>query len=254
MPCLLKGWFKQFIPLETTEAIVLQTIKYGDSSLIAHCFTDRFGRQTYMLRGILKAKRKGGLQKSYFQPLTILEVEAAQQPSDRLGYIKEARVAYPFKKLPFAVHKSTLALFIAEILSQVINEELQSNSMLFNFLRNSFILLDESEKIGNFHLFFLMQLTKHIGFFPLIENPNHAYFDLKNGHSTALAPAEHFLEGSMKSLWVALCGMKFDNIEHININKSDKKKLLEQLLFYYQLHLQNFESPKSISVLYEVFN
>lgn len=239
--------------METTEAIVIQTIKYGDSSLIAHCYTNNFGQQSYMLRGILKAKRKGGLQKSYFQPLTILEIEAAQQPAERLGYIKEARIAFPYKKIPFAVHKSTLALFIAEILSEVLNEESQANLLLFRFLKNSFILLDQSDKIGNFHLFFLMKLTQHIGFFPLIENLNHAYFDLKNGISTASAPAEHYIEGSLKSLWVTLCGMKFDDLEHITIKKSDKKRLLEQLLFYYQLHLQHFKSPKSISILYEIF-
>jgi len=239
--------------LETTEAIVIQTIKYGDSSLIAHCYTNNFGQQSYMLRGILKAKRKGGLQKSYFQPLTILEIEAAQQPAERLGYIKEARIAFPYKKIPFAVHKSTLALFIAEILSEVLNEESQANLLLYKFLKKSFILLDQSDKIGNFHLFFLMKLTQHIGFFPLIENLNHAYFDLKNGISTALAPAEYYIEGSLKSLWVTLCGMKFDDLEHITIKKSDKKRLLEQLLFYYQLHLQHFKSPKSISILYEIF-
>lgn len=239
--------------METTEAIVIQTIKYGDSSLIAHCYTNNFGQQSYMLRGILKAKRKGGLQKSYFQPLTILEIEAAQQPAERLGYIKEARIAFPYKKIPFAVHKSTLALFIAEILSEVLNEESQANLLLFKFLKKSFILLDQSDKIGNFHLFFLMKLTQHIGFFPLIENLNHAYFDLKNGISTASAPAEYYVEGSLKSLWVTLCGMKFDDLEHITIKKSDKKRLLEQLLFYYQLHLQHFKSPKSISILHEIF-
>ena len=105
--------------METTEALVINTIKYGDTSLIAHCFTERFGKQTYMLKGILSSSRKGLLQKSYFQPLSLLEFETAPQPTERLGYIKEARLTYGFSNLPFVIQKSTLALFLSEVLLQV---------------------------------------------------------------------------------------------------------------------------------------
>jgi len=232
---------------------VIHTLKYGDSSLIAHCYTKRYGQQAYMLKGILKSRRKGLLQKSHFQPLTLLEIIAAPQPEDRLGFIKEAQVLYPFQKLPFAIHKSTLALFLSEILFEVLQEEPEANPVLFAFLKQSVIALDQEESIGAFHLLFLMQLSQFIGFYPLIENKEHPYFDLKNGSTTNKMPAQYYIEGPLKSLWVTLCGMKFDELSRFHISKSDKKKLLEQLLVYYQLHLQNFKLPKSISVLHEVF-
>ncbi|MGA1029089.1 MAG: DNA repair protein RecO [Flavobacteriaceae bacterium] len=239
--------------METTEALVIQTLKYGDSSLIAHCYTLRHGLQSYMLKGILSAKRKNVLPKSYFQPLSLLEIEAPLQPPNRLGYIKEARVSYSFQKLPFVIVKSTMALFLAEILFQVLQEEAQPNPDLFHFLKQSMIILDQSDRIGFFHLVFLIQLSNYMGFFPLIENEHHPFFDLQNGCTTAVAPTQHFLEGSLKNTWVTLCGMKFDNEKTIQCNKSDKKRLLEQLLLYYQIHLQRFKMPKSLPVLHELF-
>ncbi len=239
--------------METTEALVINTIKYGDTSLIAHCFTERFGKQTYMLKGILSSSRKGLLQKSYFQPLSLLEFETAPQPADRLGYIKEARLTYGFSNLPFVIQKSTLALFLSEILLQVLQEEGQANTSLFSFLKKSIITLDKIDYIGVFHLLFLFQLSNYIGFYPLIEDSKHPYFDLKNGCSTTIIPAQDFLEGALKNLWFSLCGMKFDNQIVNPINKIHKKRLLEQLLFYYQLHLHNFKMPKSTSILHELF-
>ena len=239
--------------METTEALVINTIKYGDTSLIAHCFTERFGKQTYMLKGILSSSRKGLLQKSYFQPLSLLEFETAPQPTDRLGYIKEARLTYGFSNLPFVIQKSTLALFLSEILLQVLQEEGQANTSLFSFLKKSIITLDKIDYIGVFHLLFLFQLSNYIGFYPLIEDSKHPYFDLKNGCSTTIIPAQDFLEGALKNLWFSLCGMKFDNQIVNPINKIHKKRLLEQLLFYYQLHLHNFKMPKSTSILHELF-
>lgn len=239
--------------METTEALVINTIKYGDSSLIAHCFTERYGKQTYMLKGILSSSRKGLLQKSYFQPLSLLEFETAPQPTDRLGYIKEARLTYGFTNLPFVIQKSTLALFLSEVLLQVLQEEAQANTSLFAFLKQSIITLDKIDYIGVFHLLFLFQLSNYIGFYPLIEDRKHPYFDLKNGCSTTIIPHYDFLEGALKNLWFTLCGMKFDTQLVEPINKTHKKRLLEQLLFYYQLHLQNFKMPKSITILHELF-
>ena len=239
--------------METTEALVINTIKYGDTSLIAHCFTERFGKQTYMLKGILSSSRKGLLQKSYFQPLSLLEFETAPQPTERLGYIKEARLTYGFSNLPFVIQKSTLALFLSEVLLQVLQEEGQANTSLFSFLKKSIITLDKIDYIGVFHLLFLFQLSNYIGFYPLIVDSKHPYFDLKNGCSTTIIPAQDFLEGALKNLWFSLCGMKFDTQIVNPINKIHKKRLLEQLLFYYQLHLHNFKMPKSTSILHELF-
>ena len=87
----------------------------------------------------------------------------------------------------------------------------------------------------------------------LIEDRKHPYFDLKNGCSTTIIPHHDFLEGALKNLWFTLCGMKFDTQLVEPINKTHKKRLLEQLLFYYQLHLQNFKMPKSITILHELF-
>lgn len=124
---------------DTIHALVLSVIKYGETSLITNCFTLEYGLQSYMLKGIL-SKGKKPLSKSLFEPLALLELKAPKNKEGKIGYIKEAKLLFPYSTIPFDLRKKALVFFLAEVLQQVGREEQEPNPALFNFLKKKYPL------------------------------------------------------------------------------------------------------------------
>ena len=147
-----------------TPAIVLSALKYGEADLIVKCYTLKSGLKTYMLRGILKSK-KGKLKTSLFQPLTQLELVASHKDKGSLEYLKEAKILQPYKSLHTHMVKSAMVMFLSEMLKNTIQEE-EENENLYTFLEYSINWMDTHAEIANFHLLFLLKLTRFLGFYP----------------------------------------------------------------------------------------
>ena len=237
----------------STEARSLSSVKYGDSSLIVACYTKEFGLQSYMLKGILNSKTNKKTPKSLFEPLTLLELEAPKNPTDRLGFIKEAKLHYPYKSIPFDLRKKTLLFFLAEVIHQVVKEEKEPNVELYSFFKKRMLWLDAENEIGVFHIKLMLDLSKFIGFYPNITNDAAAYFDLETGCMSQFKPSGVFLVGSVKTAWIQLLGMKFDKINGMKLSKNEKSTLLNFAILYFKLHLQQFKPPKSTLILNEIF-
>jgi len=240
------------VVLETTEVIPIGSLKYGDSSLIVHCFTQSKGMRSFLLKGILNSKKKG-LRRSFFQPLTTIEIIASFKPSESLSFIREARVVRAFQSIPIDIRKKTLILFLSEMLFQVLKEEPQKNDSLFSFLKSSLHWLDTNDAVSNFHLKFLLDLTKYVGFYPNTENAQAPYFDLERGTMKFTQPKGLFLEGNLKISWLELLGTDFDTASTLKLNKGDRDTLLNHVIAFFELHLQRFKKPKSTSIFNEVF-
>lgn len=239
--------------LINTKALVISTVKYAEADLIVKCFTKSSGIKSYILKGVLKSK-KGKLRASYFQPLTLLEITAFHKNKGSLEYLKEVKVDYPFKSLHNNVVKSSLVLFLSEVLKQSIIEE-EPNNSLYLFLENAIIWLDKNESFANFHLAFLLKLTNFLGFFPdestinnPIFNPVEGNFqnEISNIYCVELTPENQGLK--------QLFGIKFDNITALNLTKKQRQNTLELLLLYFELHIQGFKKPKSLGILNQIFN
>ena len=126
---------------KTIHAVNLGIVKYGDTSLIANCYTLEFGLQSYMLKGILSRGKKK-THRSLFEPLTLLELVASQNKQNKIGYMDEAKLAYAFTSIPYNLSKKALVLFLAEIIHQVAREEQGPNKLLFDYIKkNSFGLI-----------------------------------------------------------------------------------------------------------------
>ena len=234
--------------------IVLHSIKYGESSIIAHIYTDMQGRQTYMLngvRGTAPRRHKAAL----IQPLFLLDIEA--YPARRQGAMcrmKEFRAGVPLQSLPFDVHKSMIALFIGEVLYKLIREE-EQNEALFGFLHKYILLLDEMQRgVPNFHLYFLAQLAQHLGFFPGNEHSaEYAYFDMKNGVFVPFTPAHGvFMDKPTSALLGKLLGAEINDLQHVQTSMGQRNLLLRKLLDYYCSHLGMSNPIRSLAVLEEV--
>lgn len=236
----------------TTKAIVLTSLKYGDNSLISKVLTEKEGVQSFMLRGILKT-RKGRLKIAFFQPLTQLEIVAKINASGSLGYIREASVSYGYQSLHTEVRKGAVALFLAEVLSQCLKEA-EVEPQLFQYVETTLQWVDQQAEMANFHIRFLIGLTRHLGFFPDLSSIEGSYFDLVEG-AFCLSPSWNpCFSGPELDHFKALLGMKFDAIHTVKLNHKQRKTLLENMIRYFEIHLHGFKKPKSLEVLDEVFS
>ena len=168
--------------LVKTNAIVISTVKYGDSSLIARCYCKKLGLKSFMLKGILTSK-KGGLKKSLFQPLNLINIstQIKNQSNQRLNFIREGSLKVHFKEIPLKIKKNAIALFISEVISRVIYEEGNPNIALYSFLENSIIRLEKDEFSPVFHLKFLTLLSDQLGFSPNLMSMEKEFFDMESG-------------------------------------------------------------------------
>ena len=235
-----------------TKAIVLTSLKYGDSSLIVKAFTASDGLKSYLLKGVLAAK-KGKLKTAYFQPLTQLEIVAYHKNKGTLESIREAKIDYHYQTLHTDIAKNAITMFLAEILGNSIHEE-ERNEGLFEFLEASLQWLDAHDDISNFHLYFLLRLTKYFGFYPDLDHSNAACFDLLEGEFTNSPSLNPIVTGENLFYFKSFLGINFDAIHNIKMNKTNRQELLKSLVLYFELHLQGFRKPKSLAVLNEVFS
>ncbi|MGY8913862.1 MAG: DNA repair protein RecO [Flavobacteriales bacterium] len=236
----------------TTKAIVLSGLKYGDTSLIVKAFTEQSGLKTYLLKGVL-ASKKGKIKSAYFQPLMQLEVVAYHKNKGTMESIREVRVNYHYESLHTNITKNAMTLFLAEMLSNSIFEE-EENQKLFQFIEASLQWLDTHDEISNFHLYFLLRLTKYFGFFPQRAKADAPYFDLMAGEFVQSATLHPMLYGENLNYFKAFLGIKFDELHTVKMKKVNRQELLKSLILYFELHLQGFRKPKSLAVLNEVFS
>lgn len=236
--------------LVSTKAIVLSTIKFKDSSLIVKCYTQE-GIKSYLLKGILSAK-KAKIKPAYFQLFTLLEIVANHNNKGRLNYIKEANVYHPFHSLNTNIYKSTIVLFLSEILTNVLKEE-EENELLFQYIEDSLIWLESNNETANFHLLFLLNLTKYLGFYPKKNFENTHFFNLQEGVFTSNKPISNYIVGHNLIILKSIIGINFDAINTLKIRATDRQSFLIFLFDYFALHLPEFRKPNSFAVLKTVF-
>ncbi|MFM6975457.1 MAG: DNA repair protein RecO [Sphingobacteriaceae bacterium] len=240
--------------LHKTRGIVFKTTHYSESSVVVQVFTEKLGLQSYMINGVKKPKAKITL--NMLQPLHLLDMVVYHKANTGIQRVAEVRQLPVFQSIPYDIVKSSLTIFLNEVIYKTIRQQ-SSDEILFDFLYHAIELLDRMEKgLANFHLYFLLRLTRFLGFFPDHSSyAEHAYFDLKNAaFSTHLPPHAFVIAPPQSGLWHQLMECSFENLEQLQISLSDRKLLLEHLLDYYRLHVDNFGEIKSQAVLSELFS
>jgi len=235
-----------------TNAIVLSKIKYGENDLIIKCYTKEFGVLSFLQKGILKSK-KGKVKKAYFQLLTQLQLEITYQDNRSLQYIKEVKPHVIYATLHNDILKSTIVMFLAEVLSTSLQEE-EENKSLYEYLETALQWLDMQGSCANFHLLFLLKLTKHLGFYPEQSVPNSPFFNLKEGRFQEKPTDFYSISGENLTLLKQLLGTIFDDLTAIKINAKQRQAFLAMLLLYFDLHLGSFKKPKSLEIFNQLFS
>jgi DNA repair protein RecO (recombination protein O) len=238
--------------LYKTSGIILHTVKYSESSIISKLYTENFGLQSYIISGIRGKKSKN--KASVFQPLTLVEVISTGNSKSSLQRISEIGITLPYNHIPYDVIKSSIAMFLNEILVKSLRES-QPDEELFQFLKNSFLILDLSQSnCANFHLSFMLQFSRFLGFFPQGKYTEKTpLIDLQSGKFVDAAPVHsYYLEGKQAEMFSALLYAGYDSIKDIKIDNLTRRQLLNGLILLYQLHIDSFGSLRSIDILEEI--
>ena len=235
--------------LVKTKAIVLSSLKYQEKSLIVKCFTLSDGLKSYFVSSDYSGK-KSNQKIAYFQPLTILEIEANHKNKGTLEHFKDIKLATAFQTINTDVIKSTIVIFLSEMLHHSIQEE-EKNEDLFTFLETALTWLDTHEETSNFHLILLLEITKFLGFYPDTSDLDAKFFSMDEGGFT-IFQGINCLSEHETSLLIKLVSLKFESNQKI-FNGVERQLLLNILLNYYSIHLDGFKKPKSLEVLKEVF-
>ncbi len=232
-----------------TSGIFLQKINYSETSLIVKIYTREAGLQSYLLKGARGKKSK--IKANVLQHLTLLDLEVYHRDSANLQRVKELRIAKPFKTLPYDIRKSTIVLFINELLVKVLREE-QASAELFDFIYQSISLLDDKEeKIKSFHLIFMLQLSKYLGFNPQgAFSESRPFFDMMEGVFTPKQPEHaYFVEGELARVLSQAKDLSVECFESFNSVLPQQNELLDKLVDYYRLHIPEMGEMKSVAVL-----
>ncbi|MCX6266297.1 MAG: DNA repair protein RecO [Bacteroidetes bacterium] len=235
--------------LHSTKGIVFHTIKYSETSVIAKIYTELFGIQSYLLKGIRNSRSK--IKPGLFQSMTLLDLVVYHKERQSLQSVKEVQLAHPYKTIPFDIRKSSVALFINELVYKAIREE-EPNAGLFGFLWQTFTILDQTEEnVSGFHLQFAVRLMHHLGIFPQNNYSEKCpVFDLREGMFRSIIPDhQHYLDPLNSKIFSDILNPES---EIRNLKSEIRNHLLETILLYYQLHLPGFGGVQSHHILHEV--
>jgi DNA repair protein RecO (recombination protein O) len=235
----------------STSAIILSKVRYQDNDLIVKCLTRDLGVISYMVKNISTSKNSKN-KFAFFQLLNILDLESNYNPNRSIQYIKDLKIRYNFTSLHTNIYKSSVVMFLSEILSNIIHNE-SKDLELFDFIEESFIWYDKSEDSSSFYLIFLMKITHYLGFYPDCTNMSYNYFNLEEGLFETSKNSKYVIQGDSLVLFKTILGIKFDTNKLLFIDKINKKDILKNILIYFKLHVDGFKDPKSLIVLNQIF-
>nr|WP_317631448.1 DNA repair protein RecO [uncultured Flavobacterium sp.] len=233
-----------------TKAIVISALKYNEKSLIVKCYTQAVGVKTYFVPSAYSSK-KSQQKIAYFQPLTLLEIVSDHKNKGNLEHFKEVRLDVTYHSISIDIIKSTIVLFLSEILYATLKEE-EANDNLYQFLKTALLWLDANDGVANFHLIFMVELSKYLGIFPDNSDDQLPLFDVKEGVFVSMSSLTCLNEYETL-LFKNLLKLRFDSDKNI-FNASERQILLKTLVDYYSYHFDGFRKPQSLDVLKEVFN
>ena len=238
-----------------TKAIILRTIKYGETSLVVTAFTELFGIQTYMVNGIRSAK-KTGLKAALYQPASVVDMEVYHNERNPMHRVRECNPAHVFKNVLTDVVKNSIAVFMMEILYKLLKQP-EPNTDLFDFCEDILLKLDEADAgiAANFPLFIALHLSHFFGFriddnYSKINN----ILDLEEGNFTEQQPAHlYFLSGDDAFITSEMLKIRVPKeLNQIKMNHLKRRELLRKYMDYYALHIQGFGQMKTLAVMQEV--
>jgi DNA repair protein RecO (recombination protein O) len=244
--------------VHATKGIVLRTVKYGDTSIITTVYTELFGIQSYIVKGVRQSSKTSAGKASFFQPAAMLDMEVYHNDLKHLQFIREYQWSYLYEHVLFDVVKNTVAMFVIELLQHSLKQP-EANPELFYLIEDTLKQLDKGSDIltANLPLYFALHLSSELGFRMHGEYSERTpVFDLQEGMFIAEKPTHpYWLEGSLAKITSQLLQIKFYNdLEQLQLNRSVRRELLQAYQTYLSLHIHDFGEMKSFAILQEILS
>ena len=240
--------------LVKTTGIILRSLKYGETSLIMDIYSRDFGLNSYIIGGVRNKKSK--TQAGLCQIMSLVEIVAYHKNTKSLFRIKEISSAHLYQRIPFDIMRSSVGMFMTEIIKNTIKED-GGNASLFDFLYDWFLFLDQSSmSINNIHLLFLLELSVHIGIQPRDNfSINNRYFDLAAGQFISKTPEHHhFLDLDQSEMLYDLMMQERDFVHELTITTRQRRILLDKLIVFYKLHVDTIKELHTYAILNEILS
>ena len=231
----------------SSSAIVLSKLKYRDNDLIIKLFVRELGLTSFIVRGGSKKNKT-----NYFQQLSLLEIEFDFNNKRNLHYFKDFESKYNLKTIHTDFKKMGVIIFLSEVLSKILIHQ-QKDYQLYDFIEDSIKYYDKDTFSSIFHIVFLINLSKFLGFYPDVKNNNYQYFDLQHGFYTDAKDSDYIIYDDDLKCFNKILGINFDALNKLTFSLVQRKKLLDNIILYYRLHIENFVSVKSLEVLRKLF-
>ena len=240
--------------LSTTRGIILHVTPYNDHNSVVHVYTELFGRTSYLVAR--QRKHKSLVSYALFMPLSVIEMEVEHLKTREIQRVKEIKPCYPLLNIPSHAVKNAIALFLSEVLYRFIRTK-EADPKLFEYLSNAIRYLEIQEQgIANFHLVFLIHLSRYMGIFPNAGSfaPG-VVFDLLNGIFTRQPPEHpHYLNKEESAVFFRLLRLNFENIALHSFSRKERTTIIQHILDYYRLHFPDLPEIKSLSVMQSLFD
>ena len=236
----------------STSAIVLSKIRYKDNDIIAKLYTKEYGAISFIVKGQQNSK-KNKIKFVYFQELTILEIQFNYNSKRDLQYIKDIEIKHSYTSSHTDLVKVSVIMFLSEVLSNIITHQ-KREIQLYNYIEQSLIWYDINKSNTYFHTIFLIELTRYLGFYPDMLSNNFKYFNLEGGSYEKSKTSEYSITGDSLNLFNQILGIKFDSNPLPALNSKDKMEIINIILTYYKLHINNFKPIKSLEIVKNIFS
>lgn len=236
--------------LVKSEGIILQNIKYADRKIILKVFTKQYGLITFYAATGKSPNSK--IKNAAVLPLSFVELSFPLKQNKNIQQLYEVNLLYVYDSLGKNFHKLAIAQFLNEVLIKCIKEHLP-NEELFEFVITTYKWLNETESgFSNLHIYFVFQLTKHLGFEPHNNyEPHNLYFNTREGKFTP--DPISFPMGLNKEQSALFAKVLSTDILTMPLVRSDRNEILESFLALYKMHVEGFNDLKSYDVLKELF-
>ncbi|MBV9987256.1 MAG: DNA repair protein RecO [Chitinophagaceae bacterium] len=244
--------------VHTTKGIVLRTVKYGDTSIITTVYTELFGIQSYIVKGVRQSSKRSAGKAGFFQPAAMLEMVVYHNELKHLQFVKEYQWSYLYEHVLFDVVKNTVALYVVELLQHSLKQP-EANPELFYLIEDTLKQLDRGNDTltGNLPLYFTLHLGAELGF-----GMSGSYsaatpvLDLQEGIFVNERPLHaYYLHDAAAETTSRLLAVQFYNdLENFQLSRSLRRELVLAYQTYLSLHIPDFGEMKSLPILQEILS
>ncbi|HNS17802.1 MAG TPA: DNA repair protein RecO [Bacteroidales bacterium] len=237
-----------------SRGVVFHHVSFGESSIVARIYTEKYGLQSYMIKGV--RNKKARIPYSLFQPGMLLEMVVSKNEKHTLQHIREVRCEHLYETVLQDIRKTAVLIFMMDILNKTIREE-EANPELFGFIHHSLVNLDESTgSVSNYHLVFLVRLARLLGFSPRNNfSDRDPYFNMSEGefYSGKEIPGL-YMDPPLTRIFSEVLHTDYDTICRLKLPSACRNELLEGILAYLGMHSPFVRDIKSHHILREVFS